>query len=63
MQVIIPVDVNTSSDLDGESFYKSFNNIGSNDIILDIGKKTIDLINNIINKSNTIFLEWACWIL
>ena len=27
-EVIIPVDVNTSSDLDGESFYKSFNNIG-----------------------------------
>ncbi len=54
-EVIIPVDVNTSSDLDGESFYKSFNNIGSNDIILDIGKETISLINNIINKSNTIF--------
>ena len=52
---IIPVDFNTSSNVNGEPIYKSLNDMGSEDIILDIGKKTIDLINKTIDKSNTVF--------
>ena len=54
-KVIIPVDCNTSSNVNGEPIYKSLNDMGSEDIILDIGKKTIDLINKTIDKSNTVF--------
>ena len=52
---IIPVDFNTSSNVNGEPIYKSLNDMGSEDIILDIGKKTIDLINKTIDRSNTVF--------
>ena len=54
-KVIIPVDCNTSSNVNGEPIYKSLNDMGSEDIILDIGKKTIDLINKTIDRSNTVF--------
>ena len=35
--------------------YKSLKDISSEDMILDIGKKTIDLINKTIDNSNTVF--------
>ena len=54
-KVIIPIDCNTSSNVNGSSSYKSLRDIGSGDIILDIGKKTIDLINKTIDSSNTVF--------
>ena len=53
--VIIPSDCNISSNLDGDSTYKSLKDIGSKDMILDIGKDTIDLINKTIDSSNTVF--------
>ena len=53
--IIIPLDYNTSSNLNGDPVYKSLKDIGSKDIILDIGKNTIDLINETIDKSNTVF--------
>ena len=53
--VIIPVDCNTSSDVNGNPSYKSLKDIGSGDMILDIGKNTIDLINKTIDKSSTLF--------
>ena len=53
--IIIPVDCNTSSSMGGKSFYKSLDEISSEDIILDIGKKTVDLINKTIDNSNTVF--------
>ena len=53
--IVIPVDCNTSSNVDGESVYKSLEDIGSEDIILDIGKKTLSLIDEIIDNSNTVF--------
>tara|TARA_B100000029_G_scaffold167779_1_gene163944 strand:- start:5329 stop:6519 length:1191 start_codon:yes stop_codon:yes gene_type:complete len=53
--VIVPVDFNTSSNLNGDPVYKSLNNLASSDMILDIGKKTIDLINRTIDNSNTVF--------
>ena len=53
--VIIPVDCNTSSSVDGDQVYRSLKDIGSEDMILDIGKNTIDLINKTIDDSNTVF--------
>ena len=53
--VIIPVDCSTSSNVNGDSAYKSLKDIGSKDMILDIGKNTIDLINKTIDSSNTVF--------
>ena len=53
--IIIPVDCNTSKNVSGNSTYKSMNDVGSEDIILDVGKKTIELISKTIDNSNTVF--------
>ena len=53
--IIIPVDCNTSKNVGGNSTYKSMNDVGSEDIILDVGKKTIELISKTIDNSNTVF--------
>ena len=53
--IVIPIDCNTALNVDGKSVNKSFQDINSKDMILDIGKKTIDLINKIIDNSNTVF--------
>ena len=53
--IIIPVDCNTSSNVNGDPTYKSLKDIDSKDMILDIGKNTIDLINKTIDSSNTVF--------
>jgi len=53
--IIIPVDFNTSSNVNGDPVYKSLKDMGSEDMILDIGKNTIDLINKTIDSSNTVF--------
>ena len=54
-KVIIPIDCNISSSLNGDPVYKSLNDIGIKDMILDIGKDTIDLIKKTIDRSNTVF--------
>ncbi len=54
-KIITPIDCDTSLEMSGSSIYKSFDNISSKDIILDIGKKTIQLISNVIDNSNTVF--------
>jgi len=53
--IIIPVDWNTSSSVNGDPVYKSSKDMGSEDMILDIGKSTIDLISKTIDSSNTVF--------
>ncbi len=53
--IIIPVDCNTSTNAGGSSIYKSLDDVSSEDMILDIGKKTIELINKTIDNSNTVF--------
>ena len=53
--IIIPVDWNTSSGVNGDPIYKSLKDMGSKDMILDIGKSTIDLISKTIDNSNTVF--------
>ena len=54
-KIIIPVDCNTSSNINGDSVYKSLKDVNLEDMILDIGKNTIDLINKTIDGSNTVF--------
>jgi len=53
--VVIPVDCNTSSNVNGDPVYRSLKDMDSKDMILDIGKNTIDLINKTIDNSNTVF--------
>tara|TARA_Y100001970_G_scaffold225106_1_gene277814 strand:- start:4138 stop:5331 length:1194 start_codon:yes stop_codon:yes gene_type:complete len=54
-KIIIPIDCNISRTFEGNAVNKSLNEIGSGDLILDIGKNTIDLINKIIDNSKTVF--------
>ncbi len=53
--IIIPVDCITSSNVNGPPKYKSLSDIEAQDMILDIGKKTINLIDKTIDGSNTVF--------
>ena len=53
-KIIYPKDVLVGKDLDGNPQIKELNEILSDDMILDIGPKTIEIINNIIDESKTI---------
>ncbi len=53
-KIIYPEDVMVSKDLKGNSQNKKLKNVVNDDIILDIGPKTIEKITNIIHKSKTI---------
>ena len=54
-RIILPVDVKVLTDSGIE--VKCISNIASDDIILDIGPKTIELYKNYIDSSKTIFLN------
>ncbi|MDC0179285.1 phosphoglycerate kinase [Candidatus Pelagibacter sp.] len=53
-KIVYPEDVLVGKDLNGNSKIKELNEISSDEMILDIGPKTISIINNIIEESNTI---------
>ena len=53
-EIIIPKDVIVSKSLDGVGKEKNLNEIEEDEMILDIGSKTINLIEKIINNSNTV---------
>jgi len=53
-KITIPEDVIVSTNLNGEGKEKSINEIEDNEMILDIGPKTISSIEKIINGSKTI---------
>ena len=53
-RIIIPEDCNVSKNFDGLSVTRDADGIGDDEIILDIGPKSIKKIENIIDKSNTI---------
>ena len=53
-EIIYPVDVLVSKNLNGSCKKKELKEILNDEMILDIGPKTIDKIKNIIDKSNTI---------
>jgi len=53
-EITIPEDVVVSKSLDGSGNEKSINEIDEDDMILDIGSKTISSIETIINNSKTV---------
>ncbi len=53
-KIIYPEDVVVAKDLNGDPQIKGLGEISSNEIILDIGPKTIKTIMYLIDKSNTI---------
>ena len=53
-KVTCPMDVVVSKKMDGIGKIKDINNIEEDEIILDIGPKTIDSIKKTINNSNTV---------
>ena len=53
-KITCPVDVVVSKNLENKGKDKGINEIDDNDMILDIGPKTISSIEKIINNSNTI---------
>ena len=54
-KILMPVDVVV---LDGDDVItKNINDISSNDVIYDIGESTINLYKEVLNKSNTIFVN------
>jgi phosphoglycerate kinase len=53
-KIIYPEDVTVGKDLNGVPEIKALNNVSQDDLILDIGPKSIKNINNIIEESNTI---------
>ena len=53
-KIIIPEDCSVSKSFEGLSTLKNKNELSKDDIILDIGIKTIKTIENIIDKSNTV---------
>ena len=53
-QIIYPEDVAVSRELNGSSKIKGLNDVSEDELILDIGPKSIKNINNIIEESSTI---------
>ena len=53
-KIIYPEDVVVGKNLDGSPEIKELNNISEDELILDIGPKSIQKINNIIEESKTI---------
>jgi phosphoglycerate kinase len=53
-KIIYPEDVTVGKDLNGSPKMKGLNDISKDELILDIGPKTIKIINQLIEESNTI---------
>ena len=54
-KILIPFDFMISKKMNGNSTYRSQSEIRNDEIILDIGKNTINSIKKVINRSRTIF--------
>ncbi len=53
-KIICPVDVIVAKNLEGMGIKKDIKEVDNNDMILDIGPKTISSIKTIINNTNTV---------
>jgi phosphoglycerate kinase len=53
-KIIYPEDVTIGKNLNGSPEIKELNNVSKDELILDIGPKTIKIINQIIEESSTI---------
>ena len=54
-RIIIPEDYKISKSFDGEAKNRKKDEINDDEMILDAGSKTIELVKNIVDQSNTIF--------
>ena len=52
--IIIPEDCLISNSFDGQAVAKEVKSIEKDDIILDVGPRTLEIIENIIDNSNTV---------
>jgi phosphoglycerate kinase len=53
-KMILPEDCLVSKNFEGESVSKDINSVEKDDIILDIGPKTVKIIEEILDNSNTV---------
>ena len=53
-KIVYPEDVVVAKNVNGNPQIKELNEISSDEMILDIGPKTIKIVNNLIDESNTI---------
>ncbi len=53
-KIVYPEDVVVAKNMNGNPLIKELNQISSDEMILDIGPKTIEIVNNLIDESNTI---------
>jgi len=53
-KIIYPEDVTVGKDLNGSPKMKELNDVSKDELILDIGPKTIKVINQLIEESNTV---------
>jgi phosphoglycerate kinase len=53
-RIMYPIDVVVAKDIEGAPKIKELDKILSDEMILDIGPKTIEIIKNLIDESNTI---------
>ena len=53
-QIYYPLDVVVSKELNGNGTVKEINEVNNDEMILDIGPKTILSIKNIVDASNTV---------
>ena len=53
-KIIIPVDCNVSKSFEGESVSRDHDKINKDEIILDIGPKTLKIIENTVDNSKTL---------
>ena len=53
-KIYYPLDVVVSKELDGNGTIKEINEVNNDEMILDIGPKTIVSIKNIVDRSNTV---------
>ena len=58
-KIILPIDYNTSKEFsnESESIIKEYNNLDKDDIGLDIGPRTLDLYEQVLQNCETVFLN------
>ena len=54
-KIVLPIDFYVEND--GKKVYRNINEIKDNDCIYDIGEESLKIYKNIIDKSNTIFIN------
>ena len=60
--LVLPEDVITSKDHNSKGVLKNLDQINDNDLILDIGEKTLQNIIKVIDEFKNNFVEWPSWL-